>query len=103
MFAKLDEAKEKAQAVINGYEDRKAAILHKAFVIPYLNRDYDSSLYDGTTYPPLEENPKRFAITKRNEWMVEQADVVVAYVKHDWGGAAAAVASRFFCHSRLLI
>ena len=50
---------------------------------------YDSSLYDGTTYPSLEEVPKRFAITKRNEWMVEQADVVVAYVKHDWGGAAA--------------
>ena len=31
LFAKLDEAKEKAQAVIDGYEDRKAAILHKAF------------------------------------------------------------------------
>ncbi len=31
MFAKLDEAKEKAQAVIDGYEDRRAAILHKAF------------------------------------------------------------------------
>ena len=31
LFAKLDEVKEKAQAVVNGYEDRKAAILHKAF------------------------------------------------------------------------
>ena len=31
LFAKLDEAKEKAQAVIDGYEERKAAILHKAF------------------------------------------------------------------------
>jgi len=31
LFAKLDEAKEKAQAVVNGFEDRKAAILHKAF------------------------------------------------------------------------
>ncbi len=31
MFAKLDEAKEKAQAVVDGVEDRKAAILHKAF------------------------------------------------------------------------
>ena len=65
--------------------------IRSPLVIPYLNRDYDSSLYDGTTYPPLEEIPKRFAITKRNEWMVEQADVVVAYVKHDWGGAAAAL------------
>ena len=32
LFAKLDEAKEKAQAVVDGFEDRKAAILHKAFI-----------------------------------------------------------------------
>lgn len=31
LFAKLDEAKEKAQAVVDGFEIRKAAILHKAF------------------------------------------------------------------------
>lgn len=31
LFAKLDEAKEKAQAVIDGFELRKSAILHKAF------------------------------------------------------------------------
>ena len=31
MFAKLDEAKEKAQSVVDGFETRKAAILHKAF------------------------------------------------------------------------
>ena len=31
MFSKLDEAKEKAQNVVDGFETRKAAILHKAF------------------------------------------------------------------------
>lgn len=31
LFAKLDETKEKAQEVVDGFEDRKAAILHKAF------------------------------------------------------------------------
>ena len=31
MFAKLDEAKEKAQSVLDSFETRKAAILHKAF------------------------------------------------------------------------
>ncbi len=31
LFAKLDEAKEKAQSVVDGFENRKAAILHKAF------------------------------------------------------------------------
>ncbi len=31
LFAKLDEAKEKAQAVVDGFELRKSAVLHKAF------------------------------------------------------------------------
>lgn len=31
LFAKLDEAKENAQAVVDSFETRKAAILHKAF------------------------------------------------------------------------
>lgn len=31
LFAKLDEAKEKTQAVVDSFETRKAAILHKAF------------------------------------------------------------------------
>jgi len=31
LFAKLDEAKEKAQAVVDSFETRKAAILHKTF------------------------------------------------------------------------
>ena len=31
LFSKLDEAKEKAQAVVDSFEIRKAAILHKAF------------------------------------------------------------------------
>ena len=43
---------------------------------------------DYTVYPPLENVPRRFSISHRNRWMVESADVVVAYVLHDWGGAA---------------
>ena len=31
MFAKLDQAQEKAQSVLDSFEPRKAAILHKAF------------------------------------------------------------------------
>ena len=31
LFAKLDEAKEKAQMVVDGFEDRKVAVLHQAF------------------------------------------------------------------------
>lgn len=57
-------------------------------VLAYLNTGRDTSGYDSTVYPPLETVPRRFAISHRNRWMVESADVVVAYVLHDWGGAA---------------
>lgn len=57
-------------------------------VLPYLDRKADTTFYDASLYPPLEGVPKRFAIPKRNEWMVDASDVVVAYVLHNWGGAA---------------
>ena len=58
-------------------------------VLPYLNASRDALGYDGTIYPPLESSPPRFAISKRNQWMVDASDVVVAYVLQNWGGAAA--------------
>ena len=57
-------------------------------VLAYLNRDVDISRYDGTTYPPLEKVPPRYAIVKRNQWMVSESDVVISGVIHSWGGAA---------------
>ena len=57
-------------------------------VLPYLDRKVSATEYDYTTYPPLENVPRRFAISRRNRWMVDNSDVVVAYVTHDWGGAA---------------
>lgn len=61
-------------------------------VIPYLNRKYDETGYDYTLFPPLESVPPRYAILKRNEWMVTQAEIIIAYVTHSWGGAAKALA-----------
>ena len=62
--------------------------LQAVLILPYLNRKYDESGYDYTLFPPLESAPPRYAISKRNQWMVQQADVVIAYVTHNWGGAA---------------
>lgn len=62
--------------------------IESVLVLPYLDREMDTSGYDTTVYPPLEAVPRRFAISKRNEWMVDAVDNVVAYVTHDWGGAA---------------
>ena len=62
--------------------------IRSVLVIPYLDREYNLNCYDESLYPPIEDVPLRFAISKRNEWMVEQADVVVSGVRHGWGGAA---------------
>ena len=61
-------------------------------VLAYLQRNEYAAGYDSTLYPALERVPPRFAISKRNERMVEMADVVVAYVIHDRGGAARTLA-----------
>ena len=64
------------------------------FVTPYITESYqknhlndEKDRYDTILYPPLERVPPRYAISCRNRWMVEQAELVVAYVKHEWGGA----------------
>jgi len=60
------------------------------FVTPYLNVDRSvKGLYDSSVYPPLEDKPRKFAISYRNKWMVENADLVIAYVDHSYGGAYA--------------
>ncbi len=61
--------------------------IKSVLVIPYLDREYNMRLYDISEYPPINV-PRRFAILKRNEYMVEQADVVVAWVKYGFGGAS---------------
>ena len=59
-------------------------------VLAYLPTDKNK--YDdlkNTIYPEgLETVPKRFAISWRNKWMIEQSDIVVTYVTRNFGGAA---------------
>ena len=66
--------------------------LESILILPYPDRPADAALYDSTIYPPLENVPKRYAISHRNKWMIEQADMVIACVDHDWGGAAKSLA-----------
>ena len=67
---------------------RKTLKIRSVLVLPYIDRDCDVSRCDESIYPPLEKVPKRFAISKRNEYMVYNADVVVAYVVYGFGGAS---------------
>ena len=62
--------------------------IESTLVLAYLSADTDPQLYDNSLYPPLEDVPPRYAIPRRNRWLVENSDVVVAYVQHSWGGAA---------------
>lgn len=81
-----------------GFDHLSAAVLRELkktysqirlmLVLPYLNSSMPTEGYDETVYPPLESVPKRFAISRRNEWMVRECDMIVAYVTHGWGGAA---------------
>ena len=36
----------------------------------------------------MELVPPRFAISRRNDWMLKQSEYVVVYITHSWGGAA---------------
>ena len=55
--------------------------------LPTEKNKYDN--LTNTIYPEgLETDPKRFAISQRNKWMIQQSDVVVTYVTHNFGGAA---------------
>lgn len=63
------------------------------FVTPYLNKwldirkEYIERNYDEIIYPELEQVPLKFAILKRNEWMIDLADHVFVFVKTHYGGA----------------
>lgn len=66
----------------------------KIFVTPYITQSYQyrneqmKRRFNDIIYPPIENVPYRYAIIRRNEWMVDSADIVIAYVKYSWGGAA---------------
>lgn len=62
--------------------------IEAVLVLAYLNQEVDATRYDNTTYPPLENVPPRYAIVRRNEWMVRESSVVISGVTHGWGGAA---------------
>ena len=68
------------------------------FVTPYITEEYQrnyltevTNKYHSIIYPDIENVPKRFAITYRNRYMVEKADLIICYVKREYGGAFQAI------------
>lgn len=87
IFVKLDEAKEKAYAVVDGYELRKAAILHKAFtgkLTAKWREDHPSLkntiLKDVETYSSVwKTKDKRFLAEEQSK-----AEIVRLENGHEW-------------------
>ena len=64
------------------------------FVTPYITESYHKNhllqmkdKHDEIIYPNIENVPLRYAISARNKWMAEEADLIFCYVNHSWGGA----------------
>lgn len=76
---------------------RKYPQISVNLVLPYYRPhldEYDKeryARYDSVITPELEETPHRYRIIKANEYMVDQADTVIAFVRYD-GGAAKTLA-----------
>lgn len=65
------------------------------YVTPYIRlseqvkiKEMQSSGFcDTSIYPTIENVPPRFAIARRNEWMMANADIIIAFVNRGYGGA----------------
>ena len=59
-------------------------------VLAYMPQKTDPIFKNIPTVLPegIEAVPRRFAIDRRNRWMIEHSDIVVAYVTRSFGGAA---------------
>ena len=57
--------------------------------MPPKRDEFDTRDYSDTMLPEgIEIVSPRFAISWRNNWMLQQSDYVVTYITHSWGGAA---------------
>ncbi len=64
------------------------------FITPYISFEhrkhdtaYQKERFDLILYPELEHILPRYAISHRNKWIVEHADIIIAHITHTYGGA----------------
>lgn len=66
--------------------------IHYAVILAYMpqSRTQESyNDYSDTIFPEeFEKILPKYAIVKRNNWMLNRSDYVVSYITHTWGGAA---------------
>lgn len=71
--------------ILNGYLSESFSV-----VLAYMPDEHIKEVYgEDTLFPDgLENVPKRFAISKRNDWMISHSDIAVCYAWKITGGAA---------------
>lgn len=62
--------------------------LYYAVVLAYMPQQGHEDYSDTMLPEGIESVHPRYAISWRNNWMLQQSEYVVAYVTHSWGGAA---------------
>ena len=69
---------------------RKFPQIRYIVVLAYMPDEHIQEVYgEDTLFPDGMENvPKKFAISKRNDWMIQQSGIAVCYVYKITGGAA---------------
>ena len=57
-------------------------------VLAYLPKHPPLHIYDHSIFPEgIEIGPPRFAISRRNQWIISNCDGAICYVNHSYGGA----------------
>ena len=60
-----------------------------AVVLAYMPNENDREDHSDTMLPEgMETVHRRYAISQRNRWLVQNCDIVICYVTHSFGGAA---------------
>lgn len=76
----------------------------KLFITPYITPsylkiiEYMREFYDEIVYPPLENVPPKFAISRRNKWMIDNCEIVFAYMENPCGNTKKLVDYAFRKH-----
>lgn len=69
---------------------KEYSYINYAVVLAYMpcNQNENEDTSDTILPEGIEFIPPRYAISWRNNWMLQQSDYVVTYITHSWGGAA---------------
>ena len=51
-----------------------------------IDKRYYKDNFDDTVYPPIEKVPLKFAIIKRNEWIINKSTLIFFYESFSFGG-----------------